>query len=109
MEGTENEYSDEEVALSTKYLYYVEAYDKTGNYSSSEEAVIVTGDVDRQAPKVTLGNFEPIEGREMEFFPETEWDNVEIVKYIWDFGMVKPLQTKIQNIHIENPGNIQLP
>lgn len=86
MEGTENEYSDEEVALSTKYLYYVEAYDKTGNYSSSEEAVIVTGDVDRQAPKVTLGNFEPIEGREMEFFPETEWDNVEIVKYIWDFG-----------------------
>ncbi len=86
MEGTENEYSDEEVALSTKYLYYVEAYDQTGNYSSSEEAVIVTDDVDKQAPKVTLGSFEPIEGREMEFFPETEWDNVEIVKYIWDFG-----------------------
>ena len=83
----EPSYTDNVRFVNAAYVYKVRSYDKSGNYSESEEITGAANDDDTQAPSAKLPSATMcVEGSEIKFNAGASTDNVEIVEYEWDFG-----------------------
>lgn len=102
----DSSYIDNDIIPNVLYSYKVEAYDKAGNYSSSEIVSGVAYKVDTVSPMaLTAEKINAISGYEIEFDGTESWDNVRVVKYEWDTGDGTKIYGARPKYIYENSGN----
>ena len=86
-ETTDLSYIDENVEPYKNHTYKVEAYDKTGNVSASNEISGYAYDVDTITPQIDMPKeIYGIAGEEIAFDGSACTDNVRIKRFVWDMG-----------------------
>ena len=86
-ETTDLSYIDENIEPYKNHTYKVEAYDKTGNVSASNEISGYAYDVDTITPQIDIPKeIYGIAGEEIAFDGSACTDNVRIKRFVWDMG-----------------------